>query len=98
VIPIGRDRPQRSRCDDVDGRHDQLQRRALFLDVLLSHDDVALPSIEPLLWLRLIEALWFRIQYGRRRHAGASGAGVMRMSYTQKLWMRVKRKAAYLPG
>ncbi len=25
---------------------------------------------------------------------GCTGAG----SYTQKLWMRVKRKAAYLPG
>jgi hypothetical protein len=57
----------------------QLRRRALFLDVLLSHDDVALRSIEPLLWLRVIEALRFRIQYGRRRHAGASGAGVLRM-------------------
>jgi hypothetical protein len=24
--------------------------------------------------------------------------GLLHMSYTQKLWMRLKKKAAYLPG
>jgi hypothetical protein len=32
------------------------------------------------------------------RRLGAEVAFAIEASYTQKLWMRVKRKAAYLPG
>jgi hypothetical protein len=39
---------------------------------------------------------WGNVQF--REGDVATHGGRLLLSYTQKLWMRVKRKAAYLPG
>jgi hypothetical protein len=46
---------------------------------------------------RILAVIKVDAKPGKRRYL-IIAVGIARQSYTQKLWMRVKRKAAYLPG